>query len=110
MTLSFVKVYLDDIIIKSCSAENIRATLKRYWKDLDAVNLRINPKKVQWAKTEIKILGFIIQKNSSKAHPEKIRAIKEMPSPRNKTELQQVLGLSGYYRRFIQDYAGKQRF
>lgn len=37
--------------------------------------------------------------------PEKVRAIIEWPSPRNLEELQIFLGLSGFYRRFIRDYA-----
>lgn len=36
--------------------------------------------------------------------PSKIRAIQEWPAPTNVTELRSFLGLSGYYRRFIQGY------
>ncbi|XP_046663083.1 uncharacterized protein K02A2.6-like [Homalodisca vitripennis] len=37
--------------------------------------------------------------------PEKIRAIKEWPTPRNKHEVRSFLGLCTYYRRFVKGYA-----
>ena len=38
-------------------------------------------------------------------NPKKVEAIKNFPQPTNLKELRMFLGLSGYYRRFIKDYA-----
>ena len=37
--------------------------------------------------------------------PRKIQAMKEWPQPKNVSKLQGFLGLTGYYRRFIKNYA-----
>jgi hypothetical protein len=36
--------------------------------------------------------------------PSKIQAVEDWPTPENITKLHGVLGLAGYYRRFIKDY------
>ena len=37
--------------------------------------------------------------------PEKIKAVKEYPVPMSKKQVRGFLGLAGYYRRFIENYA-----
>lgn len=37
--------------------------------------------------------------------PQKIKALKTWPSPRNLKELRSFLGFASYYRRFIQDFS-----
>lgn len=76
-------------------------------KRLDTANLRVDPKKIQSGKSEVNVLSFIVSKNSVKLNPNKISSVLEMPSPTNKKELQQILNLSGYYRKFIPNYAEK---
>lgn len=38
-------------------------------------------------------------------NPEKVKVIRDLPSPAGKNELRRVLGLFGYYSGFIKDYA-----
>lgn len=47
-------------------------------------------------------MGHIVSQNGVKIDPQKIDTIKTWRSPK---ELRSFLGFSGYYRRFIQDYA-----
>lgn len=49
-------------------------------------------------------LGYVISDAGVATDPEKIRAVREWPTPTNITELRGFLGLAGYYRRFIQNF------
>ena len=50
-------------------------------------------------------LGHIIGRDGVKPNPAKIEAIKNFPKPTTVKAVRQFLELSGYYRRFIKDYA-----
>ena len=39
-----------------------------------------------------------------KPDPQKVKAIKEFPTPKNTTDVKSFLGLAGYYRKFIQQF------
>jgi hypothetical protein len=49
----------------------------------------------------IHYLGHIISEEGITVDPEKIEAIKGWTTPKNVTEVRSVMGLAGYYRRFI---------
>ncbi|WP_208972667.1 hypothetical protein, partial [Escherichia coli] len=61
--------------------------------------------KCEFFKTEIHYLGHIITNDGIMMDPEKVEAIVKWPHPTNLTELQIFLGLVGFYRQYIKDYA-----
>ena len=52
-------------------------------------------------------LGHIISKEGIKVDPSKIKVITKWPKPDNILKLRGFLGLSGYYRRYVKNYAHK---
>lgn len=98
-------VYIDDIIIFGETLEEQLKNLKIILETLRKANFKIQSDKSEWLKTEVEFLGFIVSKNGLKPNPKKIESIQNYPEPRNLKELRAFLGLSGYYRRFVKNYA-----
>ena len=103
--LPFVKVYLDDIIVNSQTFDQHIEHIKEVLACLKKANLKVNINKCQFLMREIKVLGHIIKNGQIKMDPEKVEAITKYASPSNKKELQRFLGLTGYYRQFIESYS-----
>jgi hypothetical protein len=55
--------------------------------------------------SEIVCLGRIIGSGKLKPDPRKISAMKEFPLPLTKKDMRSFLGVTGYYRQYIKDYA-----
>ena len=53
---------------------------------------------------KIHFLGHIVSNQGVEVDPEKVAAVSKRKSPRTKKELRAMLGLVGFYRRFIQDF------
>ncbi|KAA0039184.1 peroxidase 64 [Cucumis melo var. makuwa] len=100
----FVLVFFDDILIYSKDLESHLQHLGLALQVLRKNELYANQKKCSFAKTKVDYLGHIISGKGVEVDPEKIRAIKEWPTPKNVREVRGFLGLTGYYRKFVQHY------
>jgi len=98
-------VYIDDIIIFSDSEEKHIEDLDRILKKLYQANMRVSLEKSKFFKTSVEYLGFIVSVNGLKTCPSKIEAIVNYAPPTTLRGLRSFLGLAGYYRRFVKDYA-----
>lgn len=67
--------------------------------------MKLQLDKCDFFKDEVEFLGFIVSSQGIKTNPKKIEAISKFPIPKTLKELRSFLGLSGYYRRFVRDYA-----
>lgn len=98
-------VYLDDVIIYSSSLKEHMIKLKLVFERLRATNLKIQLDKSEFLRKEVLYLGHTITKEGLKPNDDKIKAVLEFPIPKTTTEIKSFLGLVGYYRRFIKDFA-----
>ena len=87
-----VKVYVDNMIVKSRDRAYHLATLQRFFKRIRRFKLRLNPKKCTFGVTSRKLLGHIVSERGIEVDPEKIRAILDMLAPRTEREIRGFLG------------------
>lgn len=99
-------VYLDDIIVfsKNDVNEHIQK-LRDVFDRIKEAGLTLNLDKCEFLKSETLYLGHIISKDGFRPDPKKIEAIKNYLVPTTVTEIKSFLGLIGYYRRFIPNFA-----
>jgi hypothetical protein len=98
-------VYLDDIIIFSKDFDQHLLDIVSIFQRIDQHGLRLKPAKCHICCTEVQYLGHILSERGIRADPAKIAIVKEWPIPRNVKEIQSFLGLCGYYRKLIKDFA-----
>lgn len=98
-------VYLDDIIVFSTSLQEHMINLEKVFQRLRESNFKIQMDKSEFLKLETAYLGHIISKDGIKPNPDKITAIQNYPLPRTSKDIKRFLGLLGYYRKFIPDFA-----
>jgi hypothetical protein len=79
----FVNVYLDDILIFSKTEEENLKHSASVIRRLQQEKLLINLKKSYFMKKELIYLGFVISSNELNMDPEKVKAIRDWPSPKN---------------------------
>lgn len=100
-----VIVFFDDILVYSSSYENhlnyLQQVLALLAKDQWVVKL----KKCQFAKQEIHYLGHVLKDGGVHTDPAKVTAVQEWPQPYNIRELHGFLGLAGFYRKFVRNFA-----
>jgi hypothetical protein len=98
-------IYIDDIVIYSKTAEDHLQHIAKILQRLQKHGLRVKFSKCQLFKSEIEYLGYLVGKDGLKVNPAKIKAINEFPTPKDVKGIQAFLGVVGYFRQFIPDYA-----
>ena len=96
-----VCVYLDDILVTgSNTAEHLR-NLDKVLERVAAAGISLNRTKCSFMLSKVEYLGHMIDENGLHPTEEKVKAIKEVPSPKNVTELRAFLGIINYYGKFL---------
>ena len=103
--MPFTEHFFDDIFCHSDSVEQHIEHLDACLKALIDANLQVSPEKSQMFKKQVEVLGHIVGNGQIKPGLDKTQAIREFPVPVSKTNVRSFLGLTGFYRRFVKNYA-----
>ena len=103
--LLFAMAYLDDIIIYSSTPEEHLEHIRTVFEKLHDAKLSMKLSKCHFFTKEIQYLGHILGTEGIKPVPAKTEAIRAMHPPVNPKQVHAFLGLVGYYRKFIKNFA-----
>ena len=97
--------YLDNIIVFSSTWEEHLARLRQVFEQLRHANLKLRADKCMFAAKEVNYLGHRVTEEGLPPDSSLLAAIWEIPPPRTATEVRSFLGLAGYYRRYVKNFA-----
>ena len=105
--LDRVEILRDDILVagygdiqeeaEANHDQNLRKLLDRARK----VSLKLNSKKMNLKKQQVKFMGHVITKDGLKPDPDKVKAVKNMPKPTCKQKALSLLGFINYLAKFL---------
>ncbi|XP_064474611.1 uncharacterized protein LOC135388765 isoform X1 [Ornithodoros turicata] len=102
---NFAVPYLDDVAIFSSTWEDHIQHLKIVFQRFREAGLIMKAKKCKLARSHVTYLGHIVGHGYRSPLQTKVAAIKDFPRPTTKTQVRSFLGLTGYYQRYIRNYA-----
>ncbi|GJS03100.1 reverse transcriptase domain-containing protein [Tanacetum coccineum] len=77
-----LEAYVDDMVIKSTSEEDMLTDIKETFQRFRSINMKLNPKKCSFGVEEGPFLGQLITKQGIRANPSKVKAIIDTEQPK----------------------------
>ena len=103
--LKFTTVYVDDLLITSSNWDDHCERVEQVLKKLSENHITLKLDKSKFIANEVKFLGFNLTEFGISPSQEKVQAIQQFPTPKNRKQLQSFLGICNYYRKFQNNYS-----
>lgn len=98
-------MFFNDILVYNKSLEEHVNHLQTVLQVLLANTIFAKLSKCSFGRTSIDYLGHIVSREAVQVDPKKIAAIIDWPTPKTVKHMRGILGLTGYYRKFVRHYA-----
>lgn len=98
-------VFIDDILIYGASLMEHMESLEKVLMIMCKENLRLKLSKCEFLSRRLAFLGHVVTPHGIQPQQEKISAILNAPRPTDKTLVKSFLGLTSYYRKFVEGYS-----
>ncbi|XP_071944659.1 uncharacterized protein [Antedon mediterranea] len=102
---SYAAAYMDDLVIFSPDWESHIHHLRDIFQTLKQANLTVKPAKCSFAHSKVHYLGYVVGEGMIRPQKTKVEAVVQWEKPKTKKDVKSFLGLTGYYRKFIPNYA-----
>ncbi|GJR01662.1 reverse transcriptase domain-containing protein [Tanacetum coccineum] len=102
-----LEVYVDDLVIKSCTEDEIFRDIEETFKTLRKINMKLNPKKCTFGVEEGMFLGYQVNTKGIKICPDKVDAVLNLQSPKCLKDVQKLNGKLASLNRFLAKSAEK---
>ena len=96
-----VKVYIDNVVIKSRTADDLIADLEETFANLKRYRWKLNPSKCIFGVLSDILLGYIISACGIEPNPNKVSAITNMKRSMSIKDIQKLIGCMAAPSRFI---------
>jgi len=100
----FVIVFFDDILVYSHSFDEHMDHLRQVFTWLARDQWKLKLSKCKFAQRSFAYLGHIVSEQGVSTDPAKVEAILSWPTPSSAKELHSLLGLAGYYCKFVKHF------
>jgi hypothetical protein len=101
----FVVVFIDDILIFSKVMEEHEEHLRLVLEKLRSNQLYAKFSKCEFWLTKVAFLGHVTSAGGVSVDPGKVKDVLNWMPPTTVSEIRSLLGLAGYYHRFIKDFS-----
>ncbi|GKC62865.1 reverse transcriptase domain-containing protein, partial [Tanacetum coccineum] len=102
-----LEVYVDDLVIKSRTEDEIVHDIEETFKTLRGINMKLNPKNCTFRVEEGMFLGYKVNTKGLKVCPDKVDAVLNLPSLKCLKDMQKLHGKLASLNRFLAKSAEK---
>ncbi|GKB49707.1 reverse transcriptase domain-containing protein [Tanacetum coccineum] len=102
-----LEVYVDDLVIKRRTEDEIDRDIEETFKTLREINMKLNPKKCTFGVEKGIFLGYKVNTRGLKVCPDKVDAVLSLPSPKFLKDVQKLNGKLASLNRFLAKSAEK---
>ena len=81
---------MDDIIVVTKAFKEHLKWLEAVLDKITQANLTVNPEKCEFCRSEVKYLGYVLNRDGLSVHPEKTEPILSYPAPKNIKQLRRL--------------------
>ena len=97
--------FMDDTIVHSKKRRHHVNDLDQVFQAYRKAGLKLQPEKCNFFREKVNYLGHTVSEKGIEPVEEYLKLLKDWPAPTTVTEIRSYLGKTGYYRRFIKNYA-----
>ena len=103
--LQSIYVYIDDKVIGGRNQEELNSNLIAFKEIAKRLNLQLNDEKCEYNNTKLRFLGHLLENGIVRPDPERLKPLKELPTPTCSKSLKRALGLFSYYSPWVDNFS-----